>query len=194
MKLPSMRMSPDWHKIRIRIRFWNWLTDWRSHAFTLIAVLLAFTGMHLWQTRNLPSGPAPAFQAPLVGALTDDTVDLESWRAAHPGRAVALHFWADWCPICRMEEGSISAVQQDWPVLAVAMQSGDAAHVRAVLNKRGLNWLSAVDTDRSVMQRYGLSSVPAFIVIDAQGQIRHATVGYTTEAGMRLRLWWAQIF
>lgn len=107
---------------------------------------------------------------------------------------MALHFWAEWCPICRMEEDSISALQRDWPVLGVAMQSGDTARVQAVLNKRGLPWQSAIDTDGSITRRYGLSSVPAFIVLDAQGQIRFAEVGYTSEIGMRLRLWWAQNF
>jgi thiol-disulfide isomerase/thioredoxin len=179
---------------RLQSWFWHWLKDWRSHALTLLALLLVASGMHLWQTRHLPQGVAPNFQTPLAGAMTHDTVDLADWRAAHPGRAVALHFWAEWCPICRMEEGSISAVQKDWPVLAVAMQSGDAARVQAVMNGRGLPWLSAVDADGSVARRYGLSSVPAFIVMDAQGRIRQASVGYTTELGMRLRLWWAQNF
>ena len=34
-------------------------------------------------------------------------------------------------------------------------------------------------------------AVPAFIVIAPDGRISSASVGYTTEIGMRLRLWWA---
>jgi thiol-disulfide isomerase/thioredoxin len=181
-----MQVTRLWHGFK------SWLPDWRSHTLTLVTLLLVYAGMHLWQTWHLPSGPAPAFSAPATGPLAGRVLDLEQWRNSHPGRAVALHFWADWCPICRMEESSISAVQQDWPVLAVAMQSGDAARVQTVLNRRSLHWLSVVDPDGSLTHRYGLSSVPAFIVLDAQGHIRFAEVGYTTEAGMRLRLWLAQ--
>ena len=169
-----------------------WLLDWRSHAFTLLMVLLVYTGIHLWQTRAVPAGPAPAFNAPQAGA--DNDLDFDTWRQTHPGRVVALHFWADWCPICRMEEDSISALQRDWPVLSVAMQSGDAARVRAALHKRRLNWPTVVDPQGQIARRYGLSAVPAFIVVDAQGNIRFAELGYTSEAGMRLRLWWAQTF
>jgi len=171
-----------------------WARNWKSHALTLLAFLLAYAAIHAWQTRHLPSGLAPAFGAPAAGKATPTDIRLDDWRQAHAGRAVALHFWADWCPICRMEEGSISALQQDWPVLGVAMQSGDAARVQSVLNRRSLTWLTVVDPDGSLSRRYGLSSVPAFIVLDAQGRIRFAEVGYTTETGMRLRLWWAQNF
>ena len=183
-----MRFKQLWHGIQ------SWLLDWRSHALTLLTLLLVYAGMHLWQTRHLPSGPAPAFSAPAAGPQAGRVLDFEQWRNSHPGRAMALHFWADWCPICRAEENSISRLQQNWPVLGVAMQSGDAAHVQAVLHHRSLDWLTVIDPDGALARRYGLSSVPAFIVIDAQGRIRFADVGYTTEAGMRLRLWWAQTF
>lgn len=174
--------------------FRSWLLDWRSHGLTLLMVALIYAGVHLWQTRHLPGGPAPAFSAPLASPHAISRIDLEPWRTAHPSRAVALHFWAEWCPICRLEEGSISAVQHDWPVLGVAMQSGDAARVQAVLTQRGLAWQTAIDADGSITRRYGLSSVPAFIVLDTQGHIRFAEIGYISETGMRLRLWWAQNF
>ena len=173
---------------------WAGVRDWRSHVRTLLTLLLVYAGVHLWQTRDLPSGAAPGFSAALASAQTIGSVELAQWRASHPGRAVALHFWADWCPICRLEEGSISAVQQDWPLLGVAMQSGAALQVQAVLRKRQLDWHSAVDPDGALSRRYGLTSVPAFIVLDAQGRIRFAEIGYTSEAGMRARLWWAQHF
>lgn len=173
---------------------WAWLKNWRSHAITLFVFLAAVLGVNAWQTRQVPDGAAPAFSAPLAGAPAGTEMALAQWRAQHPGRAVALHFWADWCPICRMEEGSVSAVQQDWPVLAVAMRSGTPQHVATVLQQRSLPWLSVTDADGSLAAGYGLKAVPAFIVLDAQGNIRYAAVGYTTQAGMRLRLWLAQHF
>lgn len=183
-------MHPLLHRAALGLR--RWLTDWRSHAWTVLLVLAVGWGVDAWQTRHIPSEPAPAFSAPLAGTPTE--ISLDAWRAQHPGRAVALHVWAEWCPICRMEESSVSAVQQDWPVLTIAMRSGDATRVARELNARGLHWLTAIDADGSLAARYGLKAVPAFIVLDADGQIRHAAVGYTTEAGMRLRLWLAQHF
>ena len=184
-------------------RLLGWSARWlasmhqncKSHLGTLLMVLVLYGGIHAWQTRSVPSGPAPTFTAPAAGPqAASGTIDLASWRAAHPGQAVALHFWADWCPVCRTEEHSVSRIIRDWPLLSVAMQSGNAARVQAVLTKRGLDWHTAIDADGQIAKRYGLASVPALVVIDPQGQIRFAEFGYTSEIGMRLRLWWAQNF
>ena len=169
--------------------------NWKSHVGTLLLFLLLYAGIHAWQTRSVPSGVAPTFSASAAGPeAASGGIDFDTWRAAHPGRAVALHFWADWCPICRTEEHSISRISADWPVLSVAMQSGDPAAVQGVLNRRQLAWHTAVDADGQIAKRYGLAAVPALVVVDAQGQIRFAEIGYTSEIGMRLRLWWAQTF
>jgi len=170
----------------------HWLRNWKSHAITGALIVVAAVGVNAWQTRHVPSGAAPAFTAPAAGG--DGLLDLAAWRAQHPGRAVALHFWAEWCPVCRLEEGSVSAVQRDWPVLTMAMRSGDGPRVQRVLAQRGLPWTTVIDADGRLAARYGLQAVPAFIVLDADGYIRYAAVGYTTEWGMRLRLWLAQHF
>lgn len=168
----------------------HWRLRWKSHLGTLAMVLAVMWGVNAWQTRNLPAGLAPNFTATLANG---ESITLEQWRARYPGQVVALHFWADWCPICRTEENSISRLSRDWPVLTIAMQSGDAAKVRGVLVKRQLGWHTAVDTPGQITQSYGFKGVPAFVVIDAQGHISSATMGYTTELGMRLRLWRARL-
>lgn len=183
------------------IRIWpgRWLAalrqNWKSHARTLLLIVLLYAAIHTWQTRGVPSGMAPSFSASSADLQSaNGLVDFETWRKTHAGQAVALHFWADWCPICRAEEHTINRLQRDWPVLSVAMQSGDAVRVQGVLKQRRLAWLTAVDADGLIARRYGLQSVPAFIVVDAHGRIRFAELGYTSEVGMRLRLWWAQTF
>lgn len=165
--------------------------QWKSHLGTVALVIAVLVAGNAWRTRDLPQGVAPDFTVKLA---TGETTTLSQWRAAYPGQAVALHFWADWCPICRAEEHNVTRVAKDWPVLSVAMRSGDSAKVRTVLSQRQLNWPTVVDTQGEVSSLYGVKAVPAFAVIDAQGQLRGASSGYTSELSMRLRLWWAQTF
>ncbi|OGB53682.1 MAG: alkyl hydroperoxide reductase [Burkholderiales bacterium RIFOXYC12_FULL_60_6] len=172
----------------------HWRVNWKSHLGTVVLAAVVLISVQTWQTRDVPGGPAPDFVLTLVqpdGTSTQST--LHAWRARHPGQPVALHFWADWCPICRTEENSISRLTTDWPVLTVAMQSGPAVDVARVMRQRQLPWNTTVDERGTVMHRYGFKGVPAFVVIDAHGRLRTPSMGYTTEIGMRLRLWWASL-
>ncbi len=177
-------------------RAWQSLRrDWKQHLATLALAWLAVVAVDTWRTRDLPAGPAP--DAPLVMAVTptngfaSDTT-LAQWRAQHPGRAVAVHFWAEWCAVCKLEEPSIASLSTDWPLLGVAMQSGNAERVAQVQRQRGMAWPTAVDPQGTLSHSWGVRSVPALVVIDAGGQVRFATSGYTPQWAMRLRLWWAQ--
>lgn len=174
-------MPPPDHAPRRR-----WLR-WGAEIGGVVLIVLA---VQLWQSRDVPGGPAPAFAAPMSDGRAGS---LGDWRAAHPGQAVAIYFWADWCPICKAQEGNITALRADWPVLTVAMQSGTAPQVAKALRERGLDWPTVIDADGAIAARYGLHGVPALVIVDANGNLSSVAVGYTTTPGMRLRLWWAGV-
>lgn len=82
----------------------------------LVAVIIA--GFRYFQTRELPSGPAPS----LVGTgLSGETVSLERFR----GEPVIVYFWASWCGVCRAMEGNVEGLA-DVKVVRVAVASGKA--------------------------------------------------------------------
>jgi thiol-disulfide isomerase/thioredoxin len=162
----------------------RWLRWGGEIAF---AVLILFA-IQWWQGRDAPRGTAPEF----AGQMADgQAMSLGDWRAAHPGQAVAIYFWAEWCPICKAQEGNIEALRAGHPVLTVAMQSGSPTEVARVLRTRGLDWPTLIDANGAIAARYGLHGVPALVVVDSAGDLRSVAVGYTTTVGMRLRLWLA---
>lgn len=184
------RMLTPWQRLTQNLR-----QRWRNHLGTVLMVLGVFVAVQAWQTRDVPSGPAPdlAFTLLLPDGSRQQTT-LADWRAAHPGQPVALHIWAEWCPICRTEEHSITRLSASAPVLTVAMQSGQADAVVRVLTQRKLPWQTALDPRGEIARALGFKAVPAFVVVDADGELRGASLGYTSEIGMRLRLWWARVF
>jgi thiol:disulfide interchange protein len=164
---------------------------WRGYLLQGLGIAAVFWGVSIWQTRGVAE-QFPA-QAMLEVQAPDGQVQpmtLAQWRKEFGQRPVALHVWADWCPICKLEHDSVSRVASDWPVLTVAMKSGDAAQVGRFLRAKDLNWTAVVDANGELARALGVGAVPAWLVVDAQGQIRTPAVGYTTEWGMRLRLWW----
>ncbi|MFP5441796.1 MAG: redoxin domain-containing protein [Gammaproteobacteria bacterium] len=170
--------------------------QWKSHAVTLLLVIVVVYGVNAWRTQEVPEA-APEFAGSFIdGAVTGTgagTITLAEFRARHAGKPVALHFWAEWCPVCRTEEHSISrlARNSDTPVLTIAMQSGDVAAVRQVLTERNLHWPTVVDEHGDIARAYRLPGVPSFVVLDAHGRVYSADMGYTSEIGMRARLWLA---
>ncbi|HQV40473.1 MAG: protein disulfide oxidoreductase [Moraxellaceae bacterium] len=170
------------------------VSRWRRvglHLLTVLLVLSVVVAVNVWRTRDAPAGVAP----PIVGVLASgQQITLDEFRAQHAGRPVALYFWAEWCPVCRAEAHVVTRVMKDYPVLTIAMQSGSVAEVAQVLQKRELDWPTLVDADGAITRQYGLPGVPGLVLLDTQGMIRFVEVGYTTEIGLRLRLWWAGRF
>lgn len=163
-----------------RLRRWRWLRE-------LAVVALAVLAIHLYQTWNTARGTAP----PLEGVdLAGRAVSLAELR----GRPVLVHFWATWCPVCRFEQDSIEAVARDWTVLSVALEDTPAADLQTYMDREGLNFPVLRDPDGRLAGRYGVRGVPASFVVDAGGNIRFTSVGYTTGIGLRLRLWLAATF
>jgi peroxiredoxin len=159
--------------------------SWVRWGAYLLLLLVVYLAARAWQTRDLASGVAPDIQ----GATLDGRpVALSDYR----GAPVLLHFWATWCRICALEEQSIDALAEDYPVLTVALQSGEAAAVGRHLRDRNLDFPVLLDPDGRLAGRYGIRGVPTTLIIGPEGRIRFREVGYTTGIGLRLRLWLAR--
>jgi thiol-disulfide isomerase/thioredoxin len=164
---------------------------WKRWLGEAALFLCIFLGVQLWQTRDVPRGSAPLFQGVLASG---GEISLDAWRAQHAGQPVLLYFWADWCPICKTVAGSVDALSREHAVLTIAMQSGPPAQVARGLAEHQRDWSTVVDEDGRITARYGFKGVPAFVILDAAGNIRFVESGYTSEAGLRMRLWWAEHF
>lgn len=158
---------------------------WAAEGLLVVAVVVAF---QLWQARDTPRGPAPHFAGQ---RLDGSSFDLATWRARYPGQATLLYFWAEWCAVCKTTAGNVSAIVQDWPVTTVAIQSASLESLAKTMNERAYDWPTLPDARGDILHRYGLHGMPAFIIINPAGDIAFVSVGYTSEIGLRLRLWWA---
>ena len=167
----------------------------RSHLGTVALMLAVFFGVQAWQTRGVAQDSLPDLSFTLIERDgSRQTTTLAAWRERHGGQPVALYLWAEWCPICKVQQPNVTDLVGDMPLLTIAMQSGPPDAVTRVLSQRQLPWPTAVDPRGELSRSLGFGSVPAFVVVDAEGQLRLPTVGYTSELGMRLRLWWTGVF
>ena len=71
------------------------------------------------------------------------------------------------------------------------MQSGTRLDVDKYRQAQKFHVPTLLDEDGALAGRYGLRGVSAVFILGPDGKIRYATTGYTSEAGLRLRLWLA---
>lgn len=161
-----------------RSRRWlRWVRD-------IALVLAVLAAVQWWQSRDLVKDQAP----PLAGLL----IDGAPFQLDPVDGPYLVHFWATWCPICRLEQGSIDSIARDHPVITVATSSGTAEELQAYMREHGLTKRVLLDEAGHLARAWGVAGVPASFVVDRSGRVRHARMGYSTGWGLRLRLWLAR--
>jgi len=154
---------------------------WLRWAAELALFALLIAGIRAWQQATLAQGPAPE-----LAGIRLDGAGFVLRPATEP---TLIYFWATWCPSCRAMQGNIEPLLKNYRVITVAMQSEGDAAVGGYLKEHGLHYPVLNDPDGALARRYGVRAVPALFVVDREGMIRFTEVGYTTEPGIRARLW-----
>lgn len=157
---------------------------WTRRTAEALLIVVIFMGVRVWQQRGMVEGMAP----PLQGALLDGKPYA---LPAHPEKPVLVHFWATWCPVCRAEQGTVNALAEEYPVITVAMSSGEHVAVSKFMDEQHLYFPVINDGDGKISAHWGVKGVPSSFIIGTDGKIRFTEVGYTTGWGLRLRLWLA---
>ena len=168
---------------RPRRRWWLWLIE----IAVFIGVILA---VRAYMAPAIPvaftDAPIPTIRAPLVNSPAT-LVDLAGSK-----QPTLLVFWATWCGVCHVELPWIADLAKNHRVIAVAMDSGDAAAVRGYLAQAGLTALPVVnDPSGALARQFGVTVTPTLIFLSPSGRVVTAETGLTSPWGIRLRLAYA---
>jgi len=174
----------SWGKLKTKlVKLRSYYTGWKKLVLEVLLIVIVIVAVRTYQQRDTLTGDA----IPLNGQLVDQS--QINWQD-YEGKPLLLHFWATWCPICKIEEGSIQSISEDYNVLTVSSWSDDT---EAYLKEKGLNFKTLVDSNGVWANRYGIKGVPASFIIDPNGKIEFIETGYSSEIGLRLRLWWIEL-
>lgn len=150
----------------------------------IIIILTIISLVRLWTQRDIVSGIAPNISASM---LNNTTFDLYQ----HKTRPILVHFWASWCPVCKLEQSNIENIAQDYSVITIAMQSGDNTELAQFMREEKLSFMVINDEFGRLSKLYNIRGVPVSFIVNKNNEIDFVEVGYTTELGLRLRLWWS---
>ena len=155
---------------------------WLSWLAYIVLFIVIVQGVNWWKTHDTPSGNLSELSAELMDGTTVSIKD-------YAGQSVLLHFWATWCPICELQKGSVQAISEDYPVITIASWSEGRTAVKSYMQEHQLTFPTVLDNNGALAQKFGLKGVPASFILDPEGEIKFAETGYSTEIGLRLRLW-----
>ena len=122
---------------------------------------------------------APDFSVEL---LNGETLTLSALR----GRVVLLDFWATWCPPCRQELARVQNdlldrfADRDFVFLPIS-RGEERATVEAFRTKQGYGFDMGLDPTRAIYDRYASNFIPRNFLIDRDGKVVVASVGYEPE-------------
>ncbi len=165
-------------------KFKSYLSEHRliKIVLQLLLVVLVYLLVRSYQLQSVISGTAPEINATLIDG---SSFDLHA-ESAQP---VLLRFWASWCPICEFENSNYAALSKDYRVVNIAVWSGTDLEVENYLYEQQLSMPVLVDNEGELARLYGVKGVPVSFFIN-NGEIVTVERGYTSETGLRLRMWW----
>ncbi|WP_059104879.1 thiol-disulfide oxidoreductase ResA [Shouchella shacheensis] len=114
--------------------------------------------------------------------LEGNEAELEDYR----GQGVFLNFWGTYCPPCEREMPYMQnqyEIYKDQGVEILAVNVGEAElTVDSFVQRHNLSFPIPMDTNRQVLDQYGVIPLPTTMLIDSEGTVVSVITGGMTEA------------
>ena len=108
-------------------------------------------------------------------------------------KPVLIHFWATWCPTCKLEASNIEMISKDYNVITIAVNSGLDTQIKGYLDKNDFTFNVVNDQESIYASEFKIAAYPTTFIYDKNRDLVFSEVGYTSTVGLYFRMWWAGI-
>ena len=158
---------------------WNIKAILKELVIGAVLLVVVANVMSYVRKPNLDTTQLPQMNIQLLDGAT---------YSVQKGKPLVIHFWATWCPTCKLEASNIESVSHEYNVLTLAVNSGDKEKIQAYMRERGLSFNVVNDSDGRWAKKFKVEAYPTTFIYDANGELKFTEVGYTSTAGLLARL------
>lgn len=124
--------------------------------------------------------------------LTLNTIENKQYTI-DASKPVLIHFWATWCPTCKVEASNIETISKSFQVITIAVKSGTNTEIQNYLEENEFSYITVNDTNAFLAQEFNIAAYPTTFIYDKNQELVFSEVGYTSTLGLWFRMWWASL-
>ncbi len=146
-----------------------------KRSFGIVVALLALFGTVAEAKLPVVGEAAPDFA---LKSTAGRNLRLKEMR----GEVVLINFWATWCGPCRQELPQLNKLHEQYAKAGFTLLGinvdADAKSAAAMAARLGVTFPVLHDRDKRVSRLYGVDTMPATLIVDRSGKVRHVHRGY----------------
>lgn len=160
----------------------HWTKEIATSAILLIIVANAISYL---RSPNIQDKELPSLNALLINQEEFSSQDYKD-------KPLLIHFWATWCPTCKLEASNIQSLSETYNVLTIAVKSGSNSEINSYLKEHDLDFKVINDKEGLLSNQFSVPAFPTTFIYDKNNKLTFSEVGYTSTWGLYLRMWWAE--
>jgi thiol-disulfide isomerase/thioredoxin len=147
-----------------------------------VAMIIITNLISIYKSQELSTAPLTIHSLKLI--------DNQTYNFA-TDKPLLIHFWATWCPVCKIEAPNIEFIKEHFNVITIAVDSGSNLEIKKYLQEKGYNFLVVNDKSRALSKEFNVVGYPTTFIYNKDKKLIFSEVGYTSSIGLYLRMWWA---
>jgi thiol-disulfide isomerase/thioredoxin len=136
---------------------------------------------------------APKLDSSTLPNITVQTVNGSEFSSLHVNhnKPLLIHFWATWCPTCKMENSSIDALSKKFDVITIAVNSGNDEEIKTFMQQHNLKFQVINDANGTLSSALHVSGFPTSFIYNKEQKLEFSEMGYNSYITLYLKLLYA---
>ncbi len=155
----------------------------KEGIITLILAFILVNVISYFKRPQLTFDTLPSMTIPMVNGK-------EFHSDAYHDKPLIVHFWATWCPTCKLEISNFNTIANEYNLITIAVQSGENEALKKFMKEKELTFPLINDRNGVLAKKFAISAYPTTFIFDKDGKVAFSEVGYTSTWGIKLRMWW----